>query len=227
MCRMAGFISVKEEKTGKYLNAVKFQAEHGSNAPHKDGWGFTAYTDGGFDFKKSMKPIWQDLYSGPSKAKTAVIHARQASPSTELVYQNAHPFIFQMDGEIWSFVHNGTISKHPESWRDELDSKLFANLIEERMKTGDPSWAFADAAGMIRRNCEFTSINSFLVSSGVFMALRLSDEPHRLFYNNRGDLFEISTEPLEESWSEMENGTMLIARRTKTGIRLETKPANV
>lgn len=218
MCRMVGFISTKAVKVSKYFEAVKFQAEHGKHAPHKDGWGFATYNEDGFDFKKNLKPIWESTYSGPLKAQVAVIHARQASPSTKLIYQNDHPFVFQRDGEIWSFVHNGGITTHPAAWGNELDSKIFANLLEERIKFSDPLKAVMNSVDLIIKNCNFISLNSFLASSNIFISLRFSDDSHKLFYNRYDDLFEISTEPLEDIWNEMENNTIFYGQKTEKGI---------
>jgi len=221
MCRMIGFISSVPIEVSKYFESVKKQAKYGKHAPHKDGWGFSTYNENEFNFKKSLKPMWEDTYERPYQAEIAVIHARQASPNTKIVYQNAHPFIFQQNNEIWSLVHNGTIKTYPNLWGNELDSKIFTNLIEERMRTSDPLKALKDSVDLIRANCNFSSLNSFLVSSKNFMALRLSDDSHKLFYKVKEDLFEISTEPVEEDWIEMENGTIFYAQKIEHTIEVK------
>lgn len=221
MCRMIGFISLKPIEVTKYFESVKKQAQYGKHAPHKDGWGFAAYNKNEFNFKKSLKPIWEDTYKGPNEAEVAVIHARQASPNTKIVYQNAHPFIFQQNNEIYSLVHNGTIKSYPNSWGNELDSKIFANLIEERMKNSDFLTAFKDSVNLIKANCLFSSINSFVVSSKAFIALRLSDDSHKLFCKIQNDLFEVSTEPVYEDWVEIENGTIFYIQKIENALKIE------
>ncbi len=219
MCRMIGFVSSDQISVLPYFNALINQAQYGKNAPHKDGWGFSTYAEGEFDFKKSLKPVFEDKYMGPSRAFAAVFHARQASPSTKIVYQNAHPFIFQRDQKIWSFAHNGTINNLPESLGNELDSKIYVNLIEDGMKRFEPSKAYKMAVEIIKKDCKFSSINSFLASDDEFMAVRVSDDGHKLFYRISPTLFEISTEPLDESWAEMNNDAMIIAK--KVGRRID------
>lgn len=222
MCRMIGYLADKDINVSPYFEALKFQAEHGKHSPHKDGWGYATYKEEEFNFKKSLKPVWEDTYNGPEKAKTAVLHARQASPSTPLVYQNAHPFIFQVNGEIWSFVHNGSIKNIPEEWGKELDSKVYANLIEEELKKGEsPIESVKKVAEKIRNNCEITAINAFLVTSDQFLAVRHSDESHMLFYHADESIFEISTEAVKENWIEMKNPSMIFAQRKEGKIEFQ------
>ncbi len=219
MCRMIGFIASEDVSVSPYFEALKFQAEHGNHSPHKDGWGYATYREEEFNFKKSLRPIWKDIYNGPDKSETAVLHARQASPSTPLVYQNAHPFIFQIDGKIWSFVHNGSINGIPERWGKELDSKIYANLIEEELKKGNsPVESVKRVVEKIRSKCEFTAINAFLATSDHFLAIRYSDKSHKLFYHGDESVFELSTEAVKEDWVEMKNPSMILSQRKEGKI---------
>jgi glutamine amidotransferase len=218
---MIGFISSKPIEVAEYFEAVKKQAQYGKHAPHKDGWGFATYGKDEFNFKKSLKPIWEDVYKGPSEAEVAVIHARQASPNTKIIYQNAHPFVFQQNNEIWSLIHNGGIKSYPNSWGNELDSKIIANLIEGRIRNSDALTAVKDSVNLIKENCVFSSINFFLASSKVFIVLRLSDDSHKLFYKIQDDLFEVSTEPVETDWIEMENSTIFYVQKIENTLKIE------
>jgi predicted glutamine amidotransferase len=219
---MIGFIANKEIDVFPYFEALKFQAEYGNHAPHKDGWGYASYKEDEFNFKKSLKPIWKDAYSGPLKSETALLHARQASPSTPLTYQNAHPFVFQLNGKIWSFVHNGSIKNIPQDWGEELDSKIYANLLEEELKKGNSLIESAKkVVEKIRTKCEITAVNAFLATSDQFLAIRYSDESHMLFYHVDENIFEISTEPVREDWIEMKNPSMILSERKKGKIEFQ------
>ncbi len=222
MCRMIGFIASEEIDVLPYFEALRFQAEHGNHAPHKDGWGYATYKEEEFNFKKSLKPVWKDVYTGPIKSETALLHARQASPSTPLTYQNAHPFIFQVNGEIWSFVHNGSIKNIPQSWGKELDSKVYANLLEEELKKGiSPVESTRKVVEKIKSKCEIKAINAFLATSNQFLAIRYSDESHMLFYHVDENIFEISTEPVKKDWIEMKNSSMILSERKKGKIEFQ------
>jgi len=223
MCRMVGFISSGLVDTTRYVYALKYQAERGNHAPHRDGWGFCIYTEDGCSLRKSIKPAFEDDYSGPHTGLTALFHARQASLGTTVTWQNAHPFVFQHSGKFWSFIHNGTIRKIPAAWGEELDSKIYANLIEQEMKHGlSPADALRSAIQMIWDQAEPDSINALLATDDELLTVRPCYPKATLFYRSSPRLFEVSTEPLGIPWEEVPIGTMFDIHRVGDGLSVQT-----
>lgn len=228
MCRMVGFISSGLVKTTPYVQALKYQAEHGILGPQRAGWGFCVYTEDGCSVKKSIKVAFEDDYTGPQAALTALFHARGTDPSTVVTVPNAHPFVFQNNGKFWSFVHNGTISKIPVAWGKEMDSKVYANLIEEQMKQGfSPAEALRSAIQMIQDQADHTSINALLATDDELLVVRPCLAKVTLFYHSSPTLFEVSTEPLAIPWEEVPVGTMFDVHRVADGLSVQTIPLQI
>jgi len=226
---MVGFIASGLVGTASYVQALRYQAEHGVHAPHRDGWGFCVYTDDGCSFQKSAKAAFEDEYTGPSAALTALFHARQASShahtvdSAAIPWEDAHPFVFQRGDHVWSFVHNGTVRDLPEAWGDGTDSQVYAHLLETAMVQGcSPIEAVRSVVRTIREQAHADSLNALLATDDELIAVRCSDLGHTLFYHNSSALFEVSTEPLALAWNEVSIGTMLDVRRDADGLSLQT-----
>jgi predicted glutamine amidotransferase len=220
---MVGFISSDPVETAPYVQALKYQAKRGNHAPHPDGWGYCVYTGDGCTFRKSIRAAFEDDDTGPRVALTALYHARQASDSGTVTPQNAHPFVFQQSGKLWSFVHNGTIVKTPAAWGEEIDSKIYANLLEQQMKEeSSASEALQSVVEMIQSQAEADSLNALFATDDELVAMRCSDERHTLFYRSSPALLEVSTEPLAIPWREVPIGTMLDARHVGNEIVVQT-----
>jgi len=90
------------------------------------------------------------------------------------------------------------------------------------LKDHDVLDAVKRAIEKIKSNCEFTAINAFLTNSNQFIAVRVSDESHTLFYHVGESIFEISTEAVEKNWVEMENSSVIFSQRKKERIEFQT-----
>ncbi len=226
MCRMVAFISIEDKSIEPYFELLKAQAMHGKDAPHGDGWGGVCYSDGEFSIKKSAKPIWESEKMD-GVAKSALLHARKASfGKADVLY--SHPFVYGEKGKIWSFAHNGTIynlSKIKE--KHDIDTQFYVKAFISNLKDKDPLESVRMTIKTLTKISEehYTSLNAIIVNDETVMAFRYvkkaEDDYHTLFYDVRGNLLSVSTEPSGNGWIAIRNGEYILARRRALAIDFE------
>jgi predicted glutamine amidotransferase len=196
MCRMIGFLSTELKAVVPYFGELQRQAESGWGHPHATGWGAAVYGDNACWLDRHIGPVYEQVYDGPATARAAVLHARKASDtSTAGDAESLHPFQFAVHGVTWSFAHNGTIWDVPPEWRRTTDSKAFVDLLELQMNSGKSAVeSLRSVVSLLRDTCRHSSLNCFLVCQGQFLAVRSSDEEHRLYYRFSDRFLEVSTE---------------------------------
>jgi predicted glutamine amidotransferase len=179
-----------------YFGELQRQAESGWGHPHATGWGAAVYGDNTCWLDCHLGPVYEQGYNGPATARAALLHARKASDtSTASDAESLHPFQFSVQGTVWSFAHNGTIWDVPPKWRRATDSKAFVDLLEQQMKNGKLAVeSLRSVVSLLRDTCRHSSLNCFLMYQTEFLAVRSSDEEHRLYYRLSDHLFEASTE---------------------------------
>jgi predicted glutamine amidotransferase len=227
MCRMIGFISFEKKELHPYFKALEEQALHGKGGPHGDGWGMVAYGDQSLLMRKSAKPLWEaSLNEGT--ADVALFHARQASfKGAEL--RLSHPFVHEMNGEIWAFAHNGTIQNlAPFASDDEIDTQIYSKLFISYLKNDTPVNAARRTVQEIIKiaKSEFTSLNAIIINAHQMLTFRIvqkdPDDYHTLFYSERSDSLTVSTEKFgEDEWTLLENGEYLFASKFDSKIDFE------
>jgi predicted glutamine amidotransferase len=220
MCRMVGYLSTEVRAVAPYFRELQRQAESGWGHPHATGWGADVYGDNTCWLDRHLGPVYEQAYDGPAVALAALFHARKASDtSTASDAESLHPFQFSVQGTVWSFAHNGTIWDVPPKWRRATDSKAFVDLLEQQMHSGKSAVeSLHSVVSLLRDTCRHSSLNCFLMCQTEFLAVRSSDEEHRLYYRLSDRLFETSTEvPLGSAdstcggWTELEQGQVLHA----------------
>jgi predicted glutamine amidotransferase len=196
MCRMIGFLSTEARAVTPYFGELQRQAESGWGHPHATGWGVAAYGGNTRWLDRHLGPVYEQIYDGPAAASAAVLHARKASDtSTAGDAESLHPFQFSVQGTVWSFAHNGTIWDVPAEWRRTTDSKAFVDLLEQQMKSGKRVVeSLRSVVSLLRDTCRHSALNCILMCQTEFLAVRSSDEEHRLYYRFSDHLFEASTE---------------------------------
>lgn len=226
MCRMIGFISVKQKSAKFYFDFLKVQALHGKRSPHGDGWGMVLYGEGEFSVNKSAKPIWESEEIRDEMVNASLFHARKAS-SGRVNVLFSHPFIFEKEGKIWSFAHNGTIynlSDHKE--KSDIDTQFYAKKFIMNLN-GDPikSLRMTIEDLMILSKEKFTSLNSIIVNDDTLLAVKFvkkdDDDYHTLFYKADKTLLSVSTEPPRNEWTALKNGEYILAKKTENSIDFE------
>ncbi|HET9843812.1 MAG TPA: class II glutamine amidotransferase [Gammaproteobacteria bacterium] len=85
----------------------------GRTGPHKDGWGVAFYEGRGCrtfhdPFPSSHSEIAKFIKNYPIKSKTVICHIRKANRG-RVCLENTHPFVRQLWGRNWCFVHNGQL----------------------------------------------------------------------------------------------------------------------
>lgn len=224
---MIGFISIEQKSVKPYFDFLKMQALHGNKSPHSDGWGMAFYREDEFFMNKSAKPIWKNEEIIDEMANSAIFHARKASFGKANVLFS-HPFIFEKDGKIWSFAHNGTIynlSDHKEKY--DIDTQFYVKKFITNLKYGDPvksiEITIKDLMDLSKN--EFTSLNSIIVNDDTLLAIKFvkkhDDEYHTLFYRADKNMLSVSTESSQDEWIPLQNGEYIFAKKTENSIDFE------
>jgi len=192
MCRMLGFISRKPISVEIFFPALLKMAKEGKNSPHSDGFGVCAVKNGKITVYKEIHPIWDRSRDFRNiVGNVGILHARKASWMKSSILCT-HPFVRRFK----CFAHNGRI----EGFAEKCDSReLFNMIIEEGVKS-------------LRKIRNASSLTFIMAENGKLTVCRYSvekEEYYTLYEGYLDDILVVSSEPLDENFSEITNYTMV------------------
>ncbi|MFO7881167.1 MAG: class II glutamine amidotransferase [Kosmotogaceae bacterium] len=199
MCRMMVIKSKETMEIKDYFYSLSKMARTGKNNPHGDGYGYILSTSDFVECKKETTPIWEGNFSS-TKCCFALIHARKASPGYKVNIRHVHPFLCDMNGKTFAFMHNGTIYGTKEN-ENIIDSQYYFSIVIEYLNSYLPGEALKKAALEIEDQYKYTSLTSVLTDLNRVWALKHNnfekDSYYNLFFNDNGNTQIISSEPIE------------------------------
>ena len=236
MCRLLGYVAT-EERTFADVVGEGFENFVELSKEHKHGWGISACST---DTRKTE--LVRDLTlaaeskkfaesSTNLKSDGALLHLRLASKGLTVDLSNNHPFIY---GD-YSFMHNGTI-KSIDSVQKFVDPRYLGKFTST---TDSERYFFTilsciDELGLIEgvrkavktisANCNFTSINSMLMTPDTFIAVCEFNEAdstewtveshYELRYSVEDGVIKVaSTGWGKDHWTRLTNHSILVVNR--------------
>ncbi|ASY10750.1 class II glutamine amidotransferase [Candidatus Planktophila lacus] len=236
MCRLLGYVAT-EERTFADVVGEGFENFVELSKEHKHGWGISACST---DTRKTE--LVRDLTlaaeskkfaesSTNLKSDGALLHLRLASKGLTVDLSNNHPFIY---GD-YSFMHNGTI-KSIDSVQKFVDPRYLGKFTST---TDSERYFFTilsciDELGLIEgvrkavktisANCDFTSINSMLMTPDTFIAVCEFNEAdstewtveshYELRYSVEDGVIKVaSTGWGKDHWTRLTNHSILVVNR--------------
>ena len=236
MCRLLGYVA-NEERTFADVVGEGFENFVELSKEHKHGWGISACST---DTRKTE--LVRDLTlaaesekfaesSTNLKSDGALLHLRLASKGLTVDLSNNHPFIY---GD-YSFMHNGTI-KSIDSVQKFVDPRYLGKFTST---TDSERYFFTilsciDELGLIEgvrkavktisANCDFTSINSMLMTPDTFIAVCefneadstewTVDSHYELRYSVEDGVIKVaSTGWGKDHWTRLTNHSILVVNR--------------
>jgi predicted glutamine amidotransferase len=220
MCRLLGYVAT-EERTFADVVGEGFENFVELSKEHKHGWGISACST---DTRKTE--LVRDLTLAAESEKFA-----ESSKNLTVDLSNNHPFIY---GD-YSFMHNGTIKSI-----DSVQKFVDPRYLDKFTSTTDSERYFftvltcIDELGLIEgvrkavrtisTNCEFTSINSMLMTPDTFIAVCefneadstewTVDSHYELRYSVEDGVIKVaSTGWGKDHWNRLTNHSILVVNR--------------
>jgi predicted glutamine amidotransferase len=237
MCRLLGYVA-NEERTFADVVGEGFQDFVELSKEHKHGWGISArsaesrQTTLVRDLTLAAESLKFKESASTLKSDGALLHLRLASKGLTVDLSNNHPFIY---GD-YSFMHNGTIKSVP-SIEKFIDPKYLSQFTST---TDSERYFFAvltaiDGLGLVEgvrkavkaisADCDFTSINSMLLTPDHMVAVCefnegdstewTVDSHYELRYSAEGSVIKVaSTGWGKDHWSRLPNHSILLINRS-------------
>jgi predicted glutamine amidotransferase len=237
MCRLLGYVAT-EERTFADVVGEGFENFVELSKEHKHGWGISACST---DTRKTELVRELTLAAESEKfadsannlkSDGALLHLRLASKGLTVDLSNNHPFVY---GD-YSFMHNGTI-KSIDSVQKYVDPRYLDKFIST---TDSERYFFTvlsciDELGLIEgvrkavktisANCDFTSINSMLLTPDTFIAVCefneadstewTVDSHYELRYSVEDGVIKVaSTGWGKDHWTRLTNHSILVVNRS-------------
>ena len=237
MCRLLGYVAT-QERTFADVVGEGFENFVELSKEHKHGWGISACST---DTRKTE--LVRDLTLAAEsekfadsaynlKSDGALLHLRLASKGLTVDLSNNHPFVF---GD-YSFMHNGTIKSI-----DSVQKYVDPRYLDKFVSTTDSERYFytilscIDELGLIAgvrkavktisANCDFTSINSMLLTPDTFIAVCefneadstewTVDSHYELRYSVEDGVIKVaSTGWGKDHWTRLTNHSILVVNRS-------------
>jgi predicted glutamine amidotransferase len=237
MCRLLGYVAT-QERTFADVVGEGFENFVELSKEHKHGWGISACST---DTRKTE--LVRDLTLAAEsekfadsannlKSDGALLHLRLASKGLTVDLSNNHPFVF---GD-YSFMHNGTIKSI-----DSVQKYVDPRYLDKFVSTTDSERYFytilscIDELGLIAgvrkavktisANCDFTSINSMLLTPDTFIAVCefneadstewTVDSHYELRYSVEDVVIKVaSTGWGKDHWTRLTNHSILVVNRS-------------
>jgi len=237
MCRLLGYVA-SQERTFADVVGEGFENFVELSKEHKHGWGISACST-----ETRKTELVRDLTLAAEsekfadsannlKSDGALLHLRLASKGLTVDLSNNHPFIY---GD-YSFMHNGTI-KSIDSVQKFVDPRYLDKFIST---TDSERYFFTilsciDELGLIEgvrkavknisANCDFTSINSMLMTPDTFIAVCefneadasewTVDSHYELRYSVEDGVIKVaSTGWGKDHWTRLTNHSILVVNRS-------------
>ena len=237
MCRLLGYVAT-QERTFADVVGEGFENFVELSKEHKHGWGISACST---DTRKTE--LVRDLTLAAEsekfadsannlKSDGALLHLRLASKGLTVDLSNNHPFEF---GD-YSFMHNGTIKSI-----DSVQKYVDPRYLDKFVSTTDSERYFytilsciyelglievvRKAVKTISANCDFTSINSMLLTPDTFIAVCefneadstewTVDSHYELRYSVEDGVIKVaSTGWGKDHWTRLTNHSILVVNRS-------------
>ena len=236
MCRLLGYVAT-EERTFADVVGEGFENFVELSKEHKHGWGISACST---DTRKTE--LVRDLTlaaesqkfaesSTNLKSDGALLHLRLASKGLTVDLSNNHPFIY---GD-YSFMHNGTIKsidsvqkfvdqRYLDKFTSTTDSERYFFTILSCIDELGLIEGVRKAVKTISANCNFTSINSMLMTPDTFIAVCefneadstewTVDSHYELRYSVEDGVIKVaSTGWGKDHWTRLTNHSILVVNR--------------
>ena len=237
MCRLLGYVA-SQERTFADVVGEGFENFVELSKEHKHGWGISACST-----ETRKTELVRDLTLAAEsekfadsannlKSDGALLHLRLASKGLTVDLSNNHPFIY---GD-YSFMHNGTIKSI-----DSVQKLVDPRYLDKFISTTDSERYFftilscIDELGLIEgvrkavktisANCDFTSINSMLMTPDTFIAVCefneadasewTVDSHYELRYSVEDGVIKVaSTGWGKDHWTRLTNHSILVVNRS-------------
>jgi predicted glutamine amidotransferase len=236
MCRLLGYVATQERTFADVVgdgfeNFVELSKEH------KHGWGISASSS-----ETRKTELVRDLTLAADsekfsqsannlKSDGALLHLRLASKGLTVDLSNNHPFIF----DDYSFMHNGTIKsiesvqkyvdpRYLDKFISTTDSERYFYSVLSRIDELGLVEGVRQAVKTISANCDFTSINSMLLTPDTFIAVCefnesdntewTVDSHYELRYSVEDGVIKVaSTGWGKDHWTRLANHSILVINR--------------
>lgn len=227
MCRMllaVGKFEMKPLLEGLAIMAADKNERHEENEnvlfQHADGWGIVYRENNELKIYKSTKPCFEDpgLYDFEKlESPFVVLHARRASKG-EVIFENVHPFGYQMADILSAFFHNGTVYQDLPidsrfKPRGSTDSELFYYYLLSQI-----NWELLPDSYLaaLRAINDYSSINSMFCLrdrllllnqykiNPLYYTMKITQDDHATLVSS-----EVLPTLPAHSWKKIENGTLL------------------
>ncbi|MDR2255104.1 MAG: class II glutamine amidotransferase [Arthrobacter sp.] len=195
MCRLFGHLS---NSSASLTSALGDDTETFTqlSARHKDGWGLVGLDGAGLRRIGDVSAARESaLFAGAREgfvSESLLLHFRLASPGTQVLPENLHPFESSVDGvgEV-AFAHNGHIFDVPAlrelvarytnaPRRGTTDSESYAHLVFALMRDLPAEDALHTAASLIQEVSDVVALNAILLTPGRLHALQwLEPQPRQ------------------------------------------------
>lgn len=151
-----------------------FSARGGITDHHQDGWGIAFFEETGcrllIDHQSSAtSPLAQLVKQYPIKSRNVIAHIRKATQGA-IALSNCHPFMRELWGQSWAFVHNGDLKQFTPALDgsyipigDTDSERAFCYLLQglkTRFPTPPASWS--ELAETVQ------SLTAHIAAHGVF-----------------------------------------------------------
>ena len=237
MCRLLGYVAT-QERTFADVVGEGFENFVELSKEHKHGWGISACST---DTRKTE--LVRDLTLAAEsekfadsannlKSDGALLHLRLASKGLTVDLSNNHPFVF---GD-YSFMHNGTIKsidsvqkyvdpRYLDKFVSTTESELYFYTILSCIDELGLIEGVRKAVRTISANCDFTSINSMLLTPDTFIAVCefneadstewTVDSHYELRYSVEDGVIKVaSTGWGKDHWTRLTNHSILVVNRS-------------
>jgi len=237
MCRLLGYVATQERTFADVVgegfdNFIELSREH------KHGWGISACSR-----QTRTTELVRDLTlvadsekfaesSENLKSDGALLHLRLASKGLTVDLSNNHPFVY---GD-YSFMHNGTIKsiaalekyvdpRYLDQFTSTTDSERYFYSVLTQIDELGLIEGVRKAVKNISANCDFTSINSMLLTPDTFIAVCefnvtdssewTVDSHYELRYSVEDGVIKVaSTGWGKDHWTPLKNHSILVVNRS-------------
>jgi glutamine amidotransferase len=230
MCRLFGVTHFDLSRHEALIKGFCDLALNGAVMPgdppgHSDGWGLALYREGKLEVHKSGGNLLDEtdrlmgiLQRTPS-SPVLILHLRKSAWKDSSTARHAHPFHC---GNV-AFAHNGVVYGYerllpaitvPGLMPDALDTEVFFYHILSLAQTRDLGKAFLDTVSLIKREHQYSSLNTLFTDGHRLFAYRdFSKAPdyYTLFTARDHDSVCVVSEPISKTllWTPMEQEKFL------------------
>lgn len=230
MCRLLGVTNFDLARhvtlVAKFCDLALTGAVMPGDPPgHQDGWGLALYREGNLEVHKSGGNLLDEtdrlfgLLKEAPLSPVLILHLRKSAWKDSSSTRHAHPFQY---GNV-AFVHHGVVYGYerllpaitiPGLKPDALDTEVFFYHVMTGAESRDLGEAFLGTVGLIKREYQYTALNTLFSDGGRLFAYRdFSKEPdyYSLLTARDRDSVYVSSEPLDETleWTLMEKEEFL------------------